>query len=163
MVKIRGSPVTVSVLFVCLGNICRSPLAEGVFRHKAEKAGLASKFRIDSAGTGAWHVGNQPDARGQQVAAQRGIDMSGQRARQLETEDFHAFDFIFAMDRSNLANIERFRPEGSTAQSALFLEFAELGMGEVPDPYYGGSDGFDTCLDLIESGCEAILERLSKN
>lgn len=154
--------MSVSVLFVCLGNICRSPLAEGVFRHKAGQAGMAEKFRIDSAGTGGWHVGDLPDARGRQVAAQRGIDMSGQRARQLEIEDFHTFDFILAMDQSNLANIERLRPPDGIAKSVLFLEFAGLGAGEVPDPYYGGADGFDPCLDLIEFGCEAILEQLSE-
>ncbi len=155
--------MSVSVLFVCLGNICRSPLAEGVFRHKAGEAELTDHFRIDSAGTGGWHVGDLPDTRGRQAAGSRGIDMSTQRARQLEGEDFHTFDFIFAMDQSNLANIERLKPPNGKAQCMLFLEFAGHGAGEVPDPYYGGADGFDSCLDLIEAGCEEILERLAKN
>ncbi len=153
--------MSVSVLFVCLGNICRSQLAEGAFRDKTNKLGLTDQFIIDSAGTGSWHIGNPPDLRGIEAAANRGIDISHQIARQFNVQDFEQFDYLLAMDHSNLSNMERLRPSGSNTELSLFLEFAGLGNSEVPDPYYGGADGFETCLNLIDAGCEEILKRLS--
>lgn len=144
------------VLFVCLGNICRSPTAEGVFRTRAAAADL--RCIVDSAGTGAWHVGEAPDRRAQAEARKRGYDLSHQRARQATADDFRNFDLIFAMDRSNLANLTRLRPEGG-AKLALFLDLLpDQPLREVPDPYY--EDGFDTVLGLIEDGCDALITRI---
>lgn len=145
------------VLFVCLGNICRSPSAEGVFRARAAAAGL--RCTVDSAGTGAWHVGKAPDRRAQAEARKRGYDLSHQRARQATADDFHDFDLIFAMDRSNLANLTRLRPDRAKAKLALFLDLLpDQPLREVPDPYY--ADGFDTVLNLIEDGCDALITRI---
>jgi protein-tyrosine phosphatase len=154
----------VSVLFVCLGNICRSPLAEGVFRHRVEQADLAAWFRIDSAGTGGWHVGDPPDPRSAAVAASRGVSLEGQRARRVAPEDFDRFDWIVAMDRSNLRDLARIR-DGARATAAaelvLLRDFdPEPGDGEVPDPYYGGPDGFDRVFDLVDRSTAALLAHL---
>ena len=146
------------VLFVCLGNICRSPTAEGVFRARAAAAGL--DVIADSAGTGAWHVGEAPDRRAQAEAAARSYDLSGQRARQATTQDFRDFDLIIAMDRSNLATLERLRPESAAAEVSLFLDLLpDQPRRDVPDPYY--EDGFDTVLTLIEDGADALIARLT--
>lgn len=145
------------ILFVCLGNICRSPTAEGVLRTKLAKAGLAQRFEVASAGTGDWHVGKAPDARTQAAARKRGYDLSAQRAQQVDPEDFFSRDLILAMDRANLAHLERMRPEGSPAQLALFLDYTGAAVAEVPDPYYGGEAGFDEVLDLVEAGCDALI------
>ncbi len=146
------------VLFVCLGNICRSPTAEGVFRARAAAAGL--RCTVDSAGTGAWHVGEAPDKRAQAEARKRGYDLSHQRARQATVQDFEDFDLIFAMDCSNLANLARLRPDGATAKLSLFLDLLpDQPLREVPDPYY--EDGFDAVLDLIEDGCDALIKQIS--
>ena len=146
------------VLFVCLGNICRSPTAEGVFRARAAAADMA--VTVDSAGTGAWHVGEAPDHRAQNEAQRRGYDLSHQRARQVTAQDFRDFDLIFAMDRSNLANLRRVRPANATAEVELFLDLLpDQPLREVPDPYY--EDGFDMVLDLIEDGADALIARLS--
>ena len=124
------------VLFVCLGNICRSPTAEGVFRARAGDAGLS--LMVDSAGTGAWHVGEAPDHRAQAEALKRGYDLSAQRARQAKAADFSDFDLIFAMDRSNLAALRRLRPIRTAAELCLFLDLLpDQPIREVPDPYYG--------------------------
>lgn len=147
-----------SVLFVCLGNICRSPLAEGVFRHLAGERRLACL--ADSAGTGAWHAGNPPDARSVAVAAAHGIDISGQRARQVTPQDFHRHGLILAMDRSNLANLERMRPVGSPAALALYLHHTLGEERDVPDPYYGGRDGFEHVYRLIREASAALADRL---
>ena len=145
------------VLFVCLGNICRSPTAEGVLRARAAAAGAA--VTVDSAGTGGWHIGEAPDRRAQAEARKRGYDLSAQRARQATPQDFRDFDLIFAMDRKNLANLQRLRPDGAGAELALFLDLLpDQPLREVPDPYY--EDGFDTVLDLIEDGCDALIRRL---
>lgn len=150
------------VLFVCLGNICRSPMAEGVFRRAAEVRGLLPLLEIDSAGTGAWHIGNPPDARARDAAAQRGIDISGQRARQVGPEDFEVFDLIVAMDRSNLASLARMAPPDLRSKIRLFLDFApDAGADEVPDPYYGGEDGFTLALDLIENAAQGLAEYIA--
>ena len=145
------------VLFVCLGNICRSPTAEGVFRARAAAAGLTAT--VDSAGTGGWHVGDPPDRRAQAEARRRGYDLSAQRARRATAQDFHDFDLIFAMDRSNLSALTRLRPADASADLTLFLDLLpDHPLRDVPDPYY--EDGFDTVLDLIEHGCDALIRRM---
>jgi protein-tyrosine phosphatase len=155
-----GSPRT-SVLFVCLGNICRSPLAEGIFEHLVAEAGLEERFEIDSAGTGSWHVGERPDARAAMVASQHGVELES-RARQLTDDDLHRFDYVIAMDRENLRNIERMADAtGSDANVHLLREFDHSGDGdEVPDPYYGGSSGFETVYEMLLRSCQVLLERL---
>ncbi len=146
------------VIFVCMGNICRSPTAEGVFRHLAERAGLAQRLHIDSAGTHAYHIGEAPDLRSQKAARARGYDLSVQRARRFEREDFERFHFILAMDRDNLAALQRIRPRDFGGHLGLFLDFApETGFREVPDPYYDGARGFEDVLDMIETASERLL------
>lgn len=148
-----------SVLFVCLGNICRSPLAEGVFRDLARREGLA--VEVDSAGTGDWHVGHPPDRRAQAVAARNGLDIAGLRARQVTPDDFRRFDHIVAMDASNLANLEAMRPADATAKVARLLDYAPAtGVADVPDPYYGGPEGFDETHRLVEAGARGLLARI---
>ncbi|WP_458527362.1 low molecular weight protein-tyrosine-phosphatase [Onishia taeanensis] len=148
------------VLFVCLGNICRSPTAEGMLRHKLEAAGLAEQVTIDSCGTGDWHVGKAPDRRATAAAAARGIDLSGLRARQLEPADFAHFDYLLAMDHENLADILAMRPQACDAHVGLFLDFAGRKGAAVPDPYYGGEDGFGDVLDLVEAAADGLIEDL---
>ena len=142
------------VLFVCTGNICRSPTAEGVLRHLAEKEGI--ELHIASAGTGDWHVGSPPDERAQQHAKGRGYDLSAQRARQVRRSDFEEFDLILAMDRGHLRALERMAPPESRHKLRLFL--AER---DVPDPYYGGPQGFEHVLDLVEAACRDLLRELA--
>jgi len=154
----------VQVLFVCLGNICRSPTAEGVFRHLVEREGLTDSITIDSAGTGAWHIGDPPDSRAQATAHQRGIDLSGQRARQVADGDFTRFDYVIAMDRSNHVTLTALAPPGTRDRIRLFLDFApEIGEREVPDPYYGGPDGFDIVLDMVEAASRGLLGDIRRN
>ncbi len=151
----------VSVLFVCLGNICRSPTADAVFGRKVEALGLQSRLLVDSAGTGGWHVGEPPDLRSQRHAARRGYDLSPLRARQVAADDFRRFDFILAMDRDNLAELERMRPRGHAGELDLFLRYGSGSRGlEVPDPYYGGEQGFEEVLDLIEEAADGLLAHL---
>lgn len=151
----------VRVLFLCLGNICRSPMAEGVFRHAVERVGLADAIAIDSAGCGPWHIGSPPDQRAQAAARKRGYDLSKQRARQIEAHDLDGFDFVLAMDRSNLTRIESLGT--GRAECRLFLEFADgANADEVPDPYYGGGDGFEYALDLIEAASDGLLTHIRK-
>lgn len=146
----------VSVLMVCLGNICRSPTAEAVLRHQLRAAGLDHRVTVDSAGTGNWHVGAPPDARSQRHAAKRGYDLSPLRARQVKEDDFHHFQFILAMDENNLADLERIAPDRHTAQVRLFA------ATEVPDPYTGGPQGFEQVLDLVESASSDWVQELRK-
>ncbi|MGI9406377.1 MAG: low molecular weight protein-tyrosine-phosphatase [Hyphomicrobiaceae bacterium] len=158
----------VRVLFVCLGNICRSPMAEGVFRERVASAGLSSRITIDSAGTGAWHVGNPPDPRGQAASTDRGIDISSQRARQVDQADFSKFDYVIAMDGSNLDTLKRLAPRNARSQLHLFLEFVPSSVTntvdrDVPDPYYSGPDGFETVLDLIEAASAGLLAHISSS
>lgn len=146
------------VLFVCMGNICRSPTAEGVARALAEKAGVAQHFEFDSAGTHSYHIGEPPDRRAREAAARRGYDLSPLRARQVEAADFLRFDLILAMDRHNLQLLRHACPAEHRGKLKLFLEFApELGVDEVPDPYYGGPEGFDEVLDLVEAAVTRLL------
>ena len=154
------SPRT-TVLFVCLGNICRSPLAEGIFLHLVEQAGLTERFEIDSAGTGAWHVGELPDARATIVASQHGVELAS-RARQITDDDLSHFDWVIAMDRENLRNIERMAAStGSDAEIHLLREFDGTGEGdEVPDPYYGGASGFENIYEMVHRSCLVLLDRL---
>jgi len=152
------------VLFVCLGNICHSPTAQGVFQSLAAQRGLSGAVQVDSCGTGGWHVGSAPDRRAVAAAARRGYDLSGLRARQVRREDFGAFDYILAMDRENLADLEAIRPAGFRGHLGLFLAFAGDGApADVPDPYYGGAGGFDHVLDLIETASEGLLRTLSRD
>lgn len=151
----------ISVVFVCMGNTCRSPTAEVVFRHYVEDAGLSGQIRIDSAGTHNYHIGDPPDLRAQQAARQRGYDMSGLRGRQVSVSDFHRFDYVLAMDRANLAILQRLAPPDSDTQLRLFLEYARhYTEREVPDPYYGGADGFERVLDMAEDAAEGLLQHI---
>lgn len=145
------------VLFVCLGNICRSPTAEGVLRHQLQAAGLARRVEVGSAGTGDWHVGKPPDRRAQQAAAARGYDLSTLRGQQVGVEDFHEYDLILAMDESNLSHLKRLQPSDAKAEVDLFLRRYKAAVDEVPDPYYGGDEGFNEVLDLIEHGCRGLV------
>lgn len=153
--------MTVSVLFVCLGNICRSPTAEAVFRERVIAAGLEEKIRIDSAGTGDWHIGRAPDPRTREAAARRGYQMDSLRARQVDPQDFYEFDVVLAMDNANLADLQAMQPADVTVTLGGFLDYASgASVSEVPDPYYGGEDGFDRVLDLIEGGADGLLDAL---
>jgi len=151
----------VKVLFVCMGNICRSPTAEAVFRHYVEQEGLAHSIHIDSAGTHDYHIGDAPDGRTQRAALQRGYDMSGLRGRQVEVGDFARFDYVLAMDEANLSILQRLRPRDAESHLGLFLEFAEKhDEREVPDPYYGGAQGFEHVLDLVEDAATGLLRHI---
>ena len=153
-------PAVKRILFVCLGNICRSPTAEGVFRAEAAKAGVSDRYEVDSAGTGGWHQGDPPDARAIAAAAEREIDISSLRARQIKTREFDYFHLILAMDRSNYNELTRRAPRSSTARIAMITDFApEIGAGEVSDPYYGGPDGFEKTLDLLQACCRGLLKQ----
>ncbi len=149
------------VLFVCLGNICRSPTAEGVFRAVVEREQACFITTIDSAGTADYHVGDPPDARTRAAARERGYDLSDLRARAVQPEDFHEFDFILAMDRANLATLQGMAPSGHRARLALLLDYApQAGSVEVPDPYYGQRADFERVLDLVEQGAAGLLAHL---
>lgn len=154
----------VRVLFVCTGNICRSPTAEGVLRHKLAEQGLADRVGVESAGLGDWHIGHPPDPRAIARAGLRGYDLTPLRARLFEPEDFHDFDLILAMDRGHLAAMERRRPAGARARLHLFLDFAPEAVParEVPDPYYGGLADYDHALDLIEPGVDGLIAALKR-
>ncbi len=149
----------VSVLFVCMGNICRSPTAEGVFRNLVESRNLQDQIMIDSAGTHAYHVGEKPDPRSRAAALERGIDLSSQRARKVAQDDFERFDYVLAMDRSNYADLQSLLTPGQRDKLHLFLDFANAwDETEVPDPYYGGSHGFERVLDMVEDASQGLLE-----
>jgi protein-tyrosine phosphatase len=153
-----------SILFVCMGNICRSPTAEGVFRYKAEQAGISDKLMIDSAGTHAYHIGSEPDLRSQEFAKKRGIDLSQQRARKVHHDDFTRFDFIIAMDKDNLAILRSLCPAEHQHKLTLMMRYASHSDTEiVPDPYYGGANGFDMVLDYIEDASDGLLAILKKS
>jgi protein-tyrosine phosphatase len=150
-----------AVLFVCMGNICRSPTAEGVFRAAVAEAGLSERIRIASAGLGDWHVGSPPDRRAIRAAHRRGYDLTALRGRQVEVADFTRFGWILAMDNGNMRALAAMRPPDFGGHLGLLLDFApELGVREVPDPYYGAPDGFDRVLDLVEASAAGLLARL---
>ena len=149
-----------SILFVCLGNICRSPLAEAAFRAEAERLGL--EVEVDSAGTGDWHVGHPPDARACATAARNGIEIGHMRARKVEPDDFHRFDYIVAMDPQNLANLTRMRPEGASARLSLLLDHVDGREGEaVADPYYGEDDQFDVTWRDVTEAARALARNMA--
>jgi protein-tyrosine phosphatase len=151
------------VLFVCLGNICRSPTAEGVLRQLAAQEAPRLELEIDSAGTADYHVGAAPDPRSQRAALRRGIDISGLRARQVSKDDFARFDLILAMDRSNLVELEDIKPGNSHAALKLFLDYApELNLRDVPDPYYRDASAFDEVLDLTIAASRGLLVALQE-
>ena len=154
-------PPKTRVLMVCLGNICRSPTAEAMLRHQVHAAGLDDRIEVDSAGTADYHVDSPPDRRAVAHGEKRGLKMQHLRGRQVERADFDRFDHILAMDEDNLMNLKRLRPAGSRAKVALLMSFApQAGAREVPDPYYGGADGFERVLDLVDSACEGLLANL---
>ncbi|MDQ2068253.1 low molecular weight protein-tyrosine-phosphatase [Natronospira bacteriovora] len=155
--------MTTRILFVCMGNICRSPTAEGVFRYLIEQKSAGPVVEFDSAGTHGYHIGRPADERAVAAAARRGISLAGIRARQVEIEDFERFDLILAADESNLADLERLRPRASRARLRLLLDYAEGDIREVPDPYYGGDKGFEQVLDLVEAACEGLIRSLSQS
>ncbi len=153
----------IKVLFVCMGNICRSPTAQGVFEDFVKKAGLSEQIVIDSAGTHAYHVGQPPDQRSQAAALERGIDLSQQRARQVSLQDFSNFDYVLAMDQANEQSLLAECSAGQRGRVKRFMSFApETGVVEVPDPYYGGEQGFERVLDLVEAAAKGLLQHIRK-
>lgn len=157
------APKPNAILFVCMGNICRSPTAEGVFRGKAQEAGLLDQLLIDSSGTHAYHVGEPPDLRSQEFARKRGYDLSPQRARQVNANDFEKFDLIIAMDKDNLRNLQKLCPSQYQHKLKLMMSYATHSPSDVvPDPYYGGGRGFDTVLDYIEDASDGLLVAIRK-
>jgi len=151
----------IKVLFVCMGNICRSPTAEGVFAKLIAERGLTHFFSIDSAGTHAYHVGEAPDLRAQRAARERGVELAGIRARKVVFGDFEDFDFLLAMDNDNYGALMAACPDEHKKKIRYFLDFApHLDVLEVPDPYYGGSYGFERVLDLVEAASEGFLQHL---
>ncbi|MAY64157.1 MAG: protein tyrosine phosphatase [Rhizobiales bacterium] len=149
-----------SVLFVCLGNICRSPLAEGIFRRLLNETGLGKEIHVDSAGTGAWHVGGAPDTRSIEPAARHGLDIAGQRARKVRDADFENFGLILAMDRSNRDTLLARAPASARNRIHLFMEHSLGISADVPDPYYGAGDGFEAVYRMLEEGSSALVEKL---
>lgn len=156
-------PNKTSILMVCMGNICRSPTAEGVLRSKAEAAGLSRHLHIDSAGTHDFHVGSAPDARAQKAAQGRGYDLSSLRGRHVSDKDFAEFDYILVMDRDNLGNLLQRCPEQYKHKVKLFLAFSgRFPNLNVPDPYYGGSKGFEQVLDMVEDAATGLLAEIAR-
>ena len=155
----------VSVLFVCLGNICRSPTAHGVFEQKVKAAGLSEKVFVDSAGTAAFHLGKQPDERAIRAARNRAYDLTSLVARQVSPEDFDRFDYILPMDRMNLGNLKALAPKDYSGELRLFLDYSKQkrGYAQVPDPYYDGEEGFELVLDLIEDAADGLLKTIQGN
>jgi protein-tyrosine phosphatase len=152
-----------SILFVCLGNICRSPLAEGVFRAVLDERGRADAYRIDSAGTGGWHLGSPPDPRSMAIAASHGVNISGQKARRIEASDFSRFDLILGMDQSNVEDMRALAPADATGEIQLFLDFATGQAIDVPDPYFGGPDGFSAVYRMVREASERLVDRLERD
>lgn len=151
----------IKVLFVCLGNICRSPTAHGVFQHLVLESGLEDRIFIDSAGTGDWHIGRGPDDRAAAAALGRGYDLSELVARQVSAADFEEFHYVLAMDRQNLRDLESMKPSDYDGHLGLFLKFAQSwDVDEVPDPYYGGAEGFQTVLDMVEEASRGLLQHI---
>jgi len=154
----------IRVLMVCLGNICRSPTAEAMLRKKVHEAGLDDRVEVDSAGTADYHVDSPPDRRAVAHGERRGLQMKQLRGRQVEVADFDRFDFILAMDEDNLANLRQLQPAGSRAEVALLMSYApRAGSAEVPDPYYGGADGFEHVLDLVDAAATGFISMVVSN
>ena len=152
----------VKVLFVCMGNICRSPTAHGVFQSMVDEQGLSDQIIVDSAGTHSYHIGSPPDLRSQHMAQLRGVDITGLRARQFESDDFLDFDFLLAMDHTNLSNMSSLRLDKARAQLDLMLHYSEkFKQKEVPDPYFG-NDGFELVFDMISDASEGLLRHIKK-
>jgi protein-tyrosine phosphatase len=149
-----------AILFVCLGNICRSPLAEGIFRDVIRENEISGEFILDSAGTGAWHVGDPPDPRSIAVARRYGIDITMQRARKVAPDDFRRFDLLLGLDRSNVETLAARAPHDARNKVHLFFDYAGLGRYDVPDPYYAGDDGFETVYRMIREASEALAAKL---
>ncbi|WP_372013268.1 low molecular weight protein-tyrosine-phosphatase [Pseudoxanthomonas sp. 10H] len=157
------SPSPVRLLVVCLGNICRSPLAEGALRARIASSPLAGRVEVDSAGTGGWHAGEPPDRRAIACARGHGVDIGGQRARQLRADDFQHFDLLLCADADNLREARRLAPAGLDGRAVLLLDWAGLAAaGEVPDPYYGGNDHFEEVWRLVDAAAQAVVARLSR-
>jgi protein-tyrosine phosphatase len=153
----------ISVMFVCLGNICRSPMAEGAFRQHVEAAGLGAQFHIMSSGTAGYHVGESPDPRSVQTAAAHGVDISMLQGRKLVRDDLERFDYVITMDRSNWNNAQKLVRRGSTAKVSMMLdEIGDAGTVEVPDPYYGGPQGFENVWSLVDRASAALLGRIRR-
>ena len=151
----------VSVLFVCMGNICRSPTAHGVFRDLVQREGLSDQIEIDSAGTHSYHVGSPPDNRAQATARSRGFDLSDLRARRAESIDFERFDYVIAMDYDNHSGLSAICPSGFESRLHMFMSFApQRGAKEVPDPYYGGDQGFENVFDMVTDASEGLLAHI---
>lgn len=163
MADSRSQQAPIRVLFVCTGNICRSPTAEGVLRHMARQENLDEHILVDSAGTHDYHVGEKPDRRSVRAAARRGYELDGLRARQVAAEDFAGFDYLLAMDRDHLSILENSASPGQQQKISMFLDFSPRYRGnEVPDPYGGGEQGFEHVLDLIEDGAAGLLAEIKK-
>jgi protein-tyrosine phosphatase len=153
-----------SILFVCMGNICRSPTAEGVFRDKIRQAGLTASVQIDSAGTHGYHIGNPPDPRAQEAARKRGYDLSDLRGRQVSTKDFEHFDYVLAMDKDNLTLLQEQCPDHLQHKVRRLLSFSRRYPNlDVPDPYYGGRSGFDMVLDMVEDAADGLIKEITQN
>ena len=151
------------ILFVCLGNICRSPMAEGLFRRELERRGIDHLVEVDSAGTGSWHIGEPPDGRAQRAIARRGVDISALRGRQVKRPDLDAFDLILAMDAENLSDLMALANEEQMQRIRMFLDFApERVEREVPDPYFGGEEGFEHVLDLLEEAARGLADHVEE-
>jgi protein-tyrosine phosphatase len=154
----------IKVLFVCMGNICRSPTAQGTFEKVVKDAGLEKQIFIDSAGTHAYHIGENPDSRTQITAKKHGLDLSKQRARKVSLDDFEKFDYILAMDKDNYSSLRLICPDEHLDKIKLFLDYApETGFSEVPDPYYGGEKGFELVFDLTIAASKGLLETIRRN
>ena len=154
----------VSVLFVCLGNICRSPTSEGVFRNLVESQALDFEIHVDSAGTAGYHIGQPPDSRAIAAAAKRGVSISHLRARRLNRRDYEKFDYIIGMDLFNYQDLVSMAPRDYKGKVCLFMDFAsDRDLQEIPDPYYGGHDGFERVLDMIEAACLGLIEDIRKH
>ena len=153
----------VSVLFVCLGNICRSPTSEGVFRSVAENQNLDFELFVDSAGTAGYHIGHPPDSRAIRAANRRGVDLTNLRARRITYQDYEQFDYIIGMDRWNYDDLNEMAPSDYKGRVCLFMEFASgWDNDEIPDPYYGGPNGFEQVLDMVENASAGLLEDIKK-
>lgn len=148
------------ILFICMGNICRSPLAEGFFRHACEAAGVSADFYIDSAGTGGWHVGDPPDPRSIESAANCDVDISEQRSRKLTLADFEEFDLLLVMDQHNFETVNEIIPNHHSQKLHLMMDYCLARMEEIPDPYYGGNDGFKNVCIMVDTASKALLKKL---